>query len=139
MCTSNRCVENIFLPYSSTMQPSNEQSGWIQALVLAGIDHVEPIHDHHCFDQVATEIAMSAMPPSAYCVQDVQGTLVLPAIVHVSLDTHVISTQVLDPFSSILDPNAVFVHAQRLVSLADEPLIRLVSTSSIRGDNESGP
>lgn len=104
----------------------------------ARIYHVEPIHHHHGFDEIASQIAMPA--GRLVCLTVILFIVVfLPSIVHIRLNTHVVGSKMLDTSTAVLNSYAIFVYAKRLVALTDEPFIRLISTSGIWRNDKSWP
>lgn len=124
-------------------------------LVLIDVDHVQPVHDHHRFDQIAAEVAM-AVPfvlvmtrirhLDTACHQERareerrgEEMKDLPAVIHVRLHTHVVRSQVLDAPSAILNPHAVFIDAQRLVALTHQPLVGLIPAGRVGRHDQTRP
>lgn len=62
-----------------------------------------------------------------------------PSIVHVGLHAHVVRSQVLNPALGVFNPDTFLVHAQSFIALADQPLIRLLYTSSVRRNDQAWP
>lgn len=63
----------------------------------------------------------------------------LPSIEHVSLQAHVVRSHVFNAPLAILDSNAIFIHAQRFVALADQKFIRFLHTRRIWCYNKTWP
>ena len=90
------------------------------SLKFLDLKHIEPVKHHHPLDQIAFEVQMYA-------------------VILVALDTHIVSTQMLDAAPIDLDRALGLENANSLVALAHIPFVRLFETGGVGRQEETRP
>ncbi len=130
--------------------------------MILNLKHIQPIQHHHRFDQVSFEIDVPIISVSLSTLilqsksghpldrprenhhkkraaKRTKGRANIHPIKHIPLNTHIPRPQMFHPPPPRLDRNSLLKQHQRLVSLANHPLIRFFSPRRVRRDEQPRP
>lgn len=111
--------------------------------VFLDLQHIQPIHDHHRFDQVSFQIHMptptSALDTISVLESERERSKAIHSIKLITLNTHIPRPQMLDAPPPRLNTHRLLEQHQRLVPLTHDPLVWFLPPRRIRRHEQARP